>query len=136
MITHAGTVTFLRRSGQPYFLVVSSSDGGHWVLPKGHIQAGESEEMAALRELREEAGVIGKIIERLTIEEFETDKERITVQYFLVEEMDRGQPEESRIIRWENELSALRLLSFEGAKKALAQGAERIRKLPPEDSGR
>jgi len=135
MITHAGTVAFRRRSGRLYFLVVSSSDGRHWVLPKGHIQAGESEEAAALRELREEAGVTGRIIERLTIEEFATEKERVTVQYFLAEEIDRAQPEEPRIIRWEDELSALGLLSFEGARKALARGAEKVRKLPPVSPG-
>lgn len=30
---------------------------GHWDLPKGHIEKGESEETAALRELEEETGI-------------------------------------------------------------------------------
>lgn len=30
---------------------------GHWVFPKGHVEAGETEIEAALREVREEAGV-------------------------------------------------------------------------------
>lgn len=30
---------------------------GHWVFPKGHVEAGETEIEAALREVREESGV-------------------------------------------------------------------------------
>lgn len=33
---------------------------GHWVFPKGHVEAGESEVTAALREVREEAGVVAE----------------------------------------------------------------------------
>jgi 8-oxo-dGTP pyrophosphatase MutT (NUDIX family) len=39
------------------FLMVESSGGGSWVLPKGHIERGESVKECALRELREEAGI-------------------------------------------------------------------------------
>ena len=30
--------------------------GGHWAFPKGHVEAGESEEETAMREVREETG--------------------------------------------------------------------------------
>lgn len=135
MTTHAGTVVFRGTSSRPLFLIVSSSDRAHWVLPKGHIQTDESPEAAALRELREEAGVNGEIIDRLAIEEFETEKEKLVVQYFLVKESGPCQPKESRMIRWESENSALRLLSFEESKRALLQGANRIKALQSEDSG-
>ena len=129
MLTHAGNVAFRRTEHKPLFLVVSSSDGNHWVLPKGHIEPGESPEETALRELREEAGVTGRIIERLAIEEFAMKKGKVTVQYILVEALGLGQPQEARKIRWENEGAALQLLSFEEAKRALRQGADKIRGL-------
>ena len=34
-----------------------TATGSHWALPKGHPEAGESDLMAALREVREEAGL-------------------------------------------------------------------------------
>ena len=38
------------------FLVLHSA-AGHWDLPKGHMEKGESEEQTALRELEEETGI-------------------------------------------------------------------------------
>ena len=32
-------------------------ESGHWDFPKGHVEAGESEEQTALRELKEETGI-------------------------------------------------------------------------------
>jgi ADP-ribose pyrophosphatase YjhB (NUDIX family) len=59
-----------------------------WSLPKGHIEAGESAEQAAVREVEEETGIIGVIIGELgTIDFwFVADERRIhkTVQHYLL----------------------------------------------------
>ena len=39
-LTHAGGVVFRKSDSQIFYLVVSSSDGANWVLPKGHIEPG------------------------------------------------------------------------------------------------
>lgn len=52
----AGVFVFDKSSGAIKYLVLKYA-GGHWDLPKGHIEAGETRKNAALRELKEETGL-------------------------------------------------------------------------------
>ena len=126
-LTHAGAVVFRGCDDEILYLVVSSSDGANWVLPKGHIDPGETPEIAALRELAEEAGVLGAMVERLSVREFEKRGKSVALQYFLVREDGSTATKEKRIVRWENEGSAFQLLSFEEARLALIEGATLVR---------
>jgi 8-oxo-dGTP pyrophosphatase MutT (NUDIX family) len=57
-VTHAGGIVVRINGGVPeYLLVRAKAPPGAWVFPKGHIEPGESAEAAAIREVREEAGV-------------------------------------------------------------------------------
>ena len=47
---------YKKGKGDFLFCIVKEMDG-HWGFPKGHHEEGESDEAAALRELREETGV-------------------------------------------------------------------------------
>ncbi len=127
--THAGAVTFRKNRDQTRYLIVSSSDGTHWVLPKGHIEPGESPEAAALREVKEEAGVTGEIVDRLLLQRFEKPEEEVIVQYFLVRELNSTESPERRSVRWEHEQTALQLLTFEDARKALQRAATIVSQL-------
>jgi 8-oxo-dGTP pyrophosphatase MutT (NUDIX family) len=122
-LTHAGAVVFRKRDSQNLYLVVSSSDGANWVLPKGHIDPGETPETAALRELQEEAGVLGEIVQRLSARQFKKRDRDAIAQYFLVRELGPAQAAEQRTLRWEEEEAASKLLTFEEAKAALREGA-------------
>lgn len=62
-ITHAGGAVFrLRDDAIEYLLVSVTNTPGEWVLPKGHIDAGEAPDAAALREVMEETGITASII--------------------------------------------------------------------------
>jgi 8-oxo-dGTP pyrophosphatase MutT (NUDIX family) len=122
-VTHAGGVVFRNSDNQTLYLVVSSSDGANWVLPKGHIEPGESVEAAALRELAEEAGVLGEVVDHLSIQHFKKGNKEGVVQYFLIRELGSTAAAENRTLCWENEQSALQLLTFEDARVALRESA-------------
>lgn len=127
-LTHAGAVVFRESGSQVFYLVVSSSDGANWVLPKGHIDPEETPETAALRELQEEAGVLGQIVDRLSVQHFTKGGREVAVQYFLVRELGPAEALEQRTLRWEEQLAALQLLTFEEASAALLEGAAMVRR--------
>ncbi len=58
-ISSGGVVFFENR-----VLILQYKDGT-WTFPKGHLEAGETEQTAAVREVLEEAGVSAEILERL-----------------------------------------------------------------------
>jgi 8-oxo-dGTP pyrophosphatase MutT (NUDIX family) len=130
-LTHAGAVVFRKRDDQVLYLVVSSSDGLNWVLPKGHIDPGESPETAALRELQEEAGVIGEIIAPLSTRDFIKGGKEAAVQFFLVREIGATESTEDRTVHWEEEVAAQERLTFAEAREALSEGAAKVNGVLP-----
>ena len=120
-LSHAGTVVFRERAGEIDYLVVSSSDGLNCVLPKGHIDPGETPEITALRELAEEAGVSGALVATLAVQHYERRGKDVAIQYFLVRESGSTATKEKRTVRWENHDTALQLLSFPEARAALRE---------------
>lgn len=61
----AGGVCVRRMRGREYMAAVRVKGGTVLALPKGHIEAGETGADAAAREVREEAGVEGALVEKL-----------------------------------------------------------------------
>jgi 8-oxo-dGTP pyrophosphatase MutT (NUDIX family) len=57
----AGAVPFLFKKGVLHIVLITSSSGARWLIPKGHLESGMSLEEVALMEAAEEAGAIGTI---------------------------------------------------------------------------
>lgn len=78
--THGGGVIF-RKYGLGlkvrYLLVTAKENDKEWVLPKGHIDPGESPEEAAIREAVEESGVVPKMRAFLGYTHFTPGKEYV-----------------------------------------------------------
>jgi len=84
-----------RRGRQPKAALIARRDRRGrliWSLPKGHIEAGETPEDAAVREVFEETGIHGSILASLgTIDFwFMAENQRIhkTVHHYLLEAQD------------------------------------------------
>jgi 8-oxo-dGTP pyrophosphatase MutT (NUDIX family) len=59
----AGGVAFCKRNEVVQVAIISVGDGSRWQLPKGLVDRGESTGEAALREVREEAGINTEIVD-------------------------------------------------------------------------
>ena len=83
--THAGGVVFrTRASTAEYLLVEATNDPSQWVLPKGHVEEGESDREAAVREVHEEAGVWARIAHDLREVSYMANGAQVTVRFFLM----------------------------------------------------
>ena len=116
--SHAGGVVVRVEGGQRLYLVVQASKHkAHWVLPKGHIDPGETAREAALREVLEESGVVGEIVEEVGVEEYSFPRKPVHALYFAMRFVSQGPSEEDREIRWLSCEDAIETLTFDQARK-------------------
>jgi len=127
-IAQAGCIVLRRERRTPEVLIVSTRRRrDRWVLPKGKVKKRESAADAALRELREEAGVRGRLLGPAGVAEFSTRDGRVRIEYFLIEY--RGEARDSgedRLARWCEVRSAARALSHSSARAILRAARPQI----------
>lgn len=107
-------------------LVTQHSQNKHWSFPKGLIDPGQTTEEAALREVREEGGVVAEILGRIGYSKYiyTLSGEKIfkVVTYFLMKYIS-GDPKdhdwEVSDIGWFSPEDALKKLSFSQDKELL-----------------
>jgi 8-oxo-dGTP pyrophosphatase MutT (NUDIX family) len=101
-------------------------------LPKGHPEGGESAAEGALREVREEAGVSGDLLESLGVVEYSYERKhrRIAkqVEFFLIEYRD-GDPadhdHEVEQARWMPLAEAATALTYPGEREIVSRALSR-----------
>ncbi len=119
MIRQAGAIAVRGQGPNRQVLVIrAKKNTSHWIFPKGHIEAAETPEQAALRELQEEAGVIGEIVQPIGTSEFQSGDEYVQVSYFLTRAVETGQVAE-RPVRWYPLSKAREIVTFDDARRHL-----------------
>ncbi|WP_145194874.1 NUDIX domain-containing protein [Planctomycetes bacterium Poly30] len=101
--THAGGVVLrLQPGASPLVLVVRPSSGSRseWVLPKGHIEPGESAEEAAVREVAEEAGVAASDPHYVGFIRYEASRGHVSCAFYSMNEDGPVPSEEDRPVAW------------------------------------
>lgn len=132
----AGGVVFSRSNGELKVMLIEDRYG-RWSLPKGKQEKGETIEQTALREIREETGIVGKTISPIeTIHYTYNHPEHGLVQkevhYFLVEKVTgevKVQIEEIRNVHWLDPWKAWQIQSsmgYENNHSVLKKGLEML----------
>ena len=129
----AGGVMVRRMSGREYVAAVRVKGGKVLALPKGHIDPGERAPEAAAREVREEAGVSGELVEKLGDVRYwyQRDGERVlkVVTFFLFRYRSgsvRDHDHEVDAAEWVPLEDAPRLLAYRGEREMVETALSRL----------
>ena len=127
-VTHAGGIVYrLDHHRVRYLLVRAKKDLlDEWLLPKGHIEDGETPRDAALREVREETGIVARVLSLVGSTQFKMPSEDVYVKYYLMQMRSKTRPSEMRRSDWFLFEEALEKLTHDENKRLLRE-AERQR---------
>ena len=128
----AGGIVF-RKQGKEIEVLLIKDAYGRWTWPKGHIEQGERSQDAALREIKEEAGlknirILGKVGRNNYFFRLKGILIFKTVFFFLaqVNEKERLKVQRTEIedARWFKSDRALKTVEYKGAKEMLKKAIE------------
>ncbi len=133
----AGGVAFREIDGRIEIAIILTNPERRWQLPKGMIDAGESAEQAAVREVREEAGIDTDLIAPLDKTEYwfsaERNGERTRlhkfVHWFLMRYRSGNvEDHDDEVIeaRWEAVETALEMLVFKNERDVVEKAVNTI----------
>lgn len=127
VIREAGAIAIRGQSPVAEVLLVPARQNpSYWIFPKGHIELGETPAEAAVRELREEAGVLGEVLQEVGSSAFKSGDEEVAVTYFLIRFL-RTDGKAERKVQWRLLDEARSVLTFEDAREHLDNVARILR---------
>ena len=117
--------------GEPEVAVIHRPRYDDWSLPKGKVDAGESEPVTAVREVHEETGYTSHLGRRLTAVSYPVEKQGIKkVRYWAarIVDGDFAPNEEVDELKWLPVSAALKQVQYAHDRKVL----RRFAKIPPD----
>ncbi len=136
--TSSGGVIYRRRGEAVEVALVSVRGGRFWCLPKGIVDKGETPELTAVREVREESGLSGRIVDKLGDIAYwyyirgENSKCRKTVHFYLMEYIGGSTSQHDFEVDdavWYPIDEALQKVSFRGDRAILEKAVSKLREM-------
>jgi len=134
----SGGVIYRKAAEDAEVVLVSVRGGKYWCLPKGLIDKGETPEVTAVREVREESGLSGRIVDRLGEITYwyyikgENTKCRKTVHFYLMEYVSGSTSEHDFEVddaSWFPIGTALEKISFKGDRSILEKAKAKLQEI-------
>ena len=133
-----GGVAYRDEENGPELAVIKTTEEGRWQLPKGIIDPGETAETAALREVREEAGITCELVEPIdTIEywfvgSYDGPRKRYhkKVSFFLMKYLSGDVADHDHEVteaRWVSFDDAVAMLAFKNEKDVVEKARQMAR---------
>lgn len=133
----AGGVAYRRRNGKIEVVLISVGEPPRWQLPKGGLEEGETRQVAAQREVYEEAGVKTDLIDPIDKIEYwfyaTQDEERTRVHkivYYYLLRFLSGDPSqhdyEVHKANWQQIDQAYEALTFDNEKEIVRKAGQMI----------
>lgn len=119
-----GAVLFHEVDGKIRYLLIKNKRSSHWSFPKGHVEKGESDIQAAIREVQEETGITPHIIDGFKAKSEYSIQHRIEKTVFIFAascDSTKTIIQESEIedYRWLEYSTAIKNLKFDNDKNIL-----------------
>jgi len=129
----AGIITYTIENENILYLLLHY-ESGHWDLPKGKIEPGETKQQAALRELMEETGLTAELDNDFeeTIKYIFTDYDKQLAQKIVYFFVGRATSKEVKLsdehigYKWLPYKETIELLTYDNAKKLVKKAHKHI----------
>lgn len=139
----SGGVIFRQKNGEVQVAVVQTQRGA-WVLPKGAVEPGEAPKEAAVREVLEETGIVGEVVDDLGEIRYEVRPDlwtgfvpKVVHQYLLRSTGGNIRPDPAEHVeaRWVPMQDAVRMLHHVNERTIMLRAEDLLTRQDPGSPG-
>ncbi|MCS7242749.1 MAG: NUDIX domain-containing protein [Candidatus Caldatribacterium sp.] len=131
IVRSSGGVVVRKANASFEVLLIRKRNASFWTLPKGHLEKGEKEEEAAIREIREETGYVPRLGPKLGEISYTYERDNRVFEEHVLFYLAEAEKEEARVaegevaeVRWFPLAKALSLLFYENEQHILSLAQE------------